>query len=125
MANMRAIGGGNPSGMHNYSTSEQIVGTDVDGSTIYERTWYGDNVNWTSTQIIDANFKSSTVKRIVEVKAVVKSTTGTWQAIPMSMTLSSTQYDRYVDIDNSNGFRLIIQNITVGAYHITIQYVKA
>ena len=44
---------------HHYSTSEKIVGTWIDGSTVYERTWNGLNVNvstdWTATGITIAN----------------------------------------------------------------------
>ena len=42
MANVINIGGGaggSSGGGHNYSTTEQVVGTWIDGSTVYERTY--------------------------------------------------------------------------------------
>ena len=48
---------GTPS--HHYSTSEKVVGTWIDGSTLYERTWSGLNINvgtdWTTTGITITN----------------------------------------------------------------------
>lgn len=44
---------------HHYSTSEKVVGTWIDGSTVYERTWSGLNINvstdWTTTGITISN----------------------------------------------------------------------
>lgn len=50
---LKNSGGGGGGSQHHYSTEEQIVGTWVDGSTIYEKTYTGNDVS--SFEILTAN----------------------------------------------------------------------
>lgn len=59
-------GGGGGSSTHNYSTNEQVVGTWIDGSTVYERTFvFESTVNMTTTWV-STPFSITGLAKIIE-----------------------------------------------------------
>lgn len=53
---------------HHYSTSEKIVGTWIDGSTIYERTWdFGSNIQIPSNTWYNTSIDSTNMDQLVDV----------------------------------------------------------
>lgn len=69
-----------------YSTDEHVVGTWVDGNTLYERTYTGIGITGTSdTTIVDANIKSNS--GIYNVKSI----TGLWSIGTFGYSNATTQ----------------------------------
>lgn len=66
------MGGNSGSNAHNYSTSEQIVGTWVDGSTVYERTITGTLGN-VSQKTIDLSSEIN-CNLVIDIKGWIMST---------------------------------------------------
>ena len=98
---------------HHYSTSEHIVGTWIDGSTIYERTWdlgseiLIQNNSWYTTNI--SNIEMSKVIRVDAMNA-----TGTYRSLEASC-------------DTGNYVQLITTrtNTTDSVQYLTLQYTKS
>lgn len=120
-----------PSGVPavHYSTNEQVVGTWVDGSTVYEKSYEVTGINADYNYIIDANFTQSAIKLLPGCSAVLR-TTGTY----------NTDFSLDVLDDNSAGIRLFTNinglnfNVTKYGSHsshygtcsavVTIRYTK-
>ena len=123
MALFPASGGGSNS----YSTTEKAVGTDVDGSIIYEKTWYSDNVNLTTSTVIDASFTSTSIKRLLGAEGGFKIDLGSsgYALFPiLDSTNAGVRYTTALSV-LSSGLQLTINNRTVLAYHITLKYTKS
>lgn len=66
-------GGGGGSSSHTYSTTEQAVGTWIDGSTVYERTIVSDYMPYTSDpQIIADDLADWNIGMIVEFSPIIQ-----------------------------------------------------
>ena len=110
-----AGGGGGGSSSHNYSTTEQVIGTWIDGKPLYECTWEFENAitansnSWTDTPISNA-----TIKGIIGVKGynINADKINCWNA------LSATA--------DSGAVVKIIQNRTaqIVIKYLTLQYTK-
>ena len=110
---------------HHYSTSEQVVGTWVDGSTLYEKTIYYDNQDGI-TDTSQHDYEIATIQNIVLINSsgtVVNNTTGNSYGIPYSVgskgvtvvyKSNSTLYLRSIGDTWSNNWK----------FYITIQYIK-
>lgn len=122
MATFRAMGGGIPSG-HNYSTTEQVIGTDVDGSVVYERTWYADSVSINTNTNIDSTFTTTGLKRVIKFEGAAQINNSPWTMIPLDFQTSGSSYGISFSMNNT-GVLLNVQSYTVTGYHLTIQYVK-
>ena len=69
----RAIGG---SSMHNYSTDEHVVGTWIDGSTLYEKTYdLGSNTNVSNDSWQSSGITISGLSMIIDCKGTNSSGT--------------------------------------------------
>lgn len=56
---------------HHFSTSEKIVGTWIDGSTVYERTWdFGSNVTVSPNSWLDTSIERGNINRIISYNAM-------------------------------------------------------
>ena len=121
-----------PSGIPavHYSTDEQVVGTWIDGSTIYERTITG-NVNLTTTsrtwyQLISAtdvtNIWKANKMWIIDASYIIDPGDGTIYTIPSD---TGSAYVAAMKVDDG-AFKLVAANISTGnaEYAITIQYTK-
>lgn len=99
---------------HHYSTNEKIVGTWIDGSTIYEKTWEFSSVlaipsnTWAATSISTDN-----INRIVDVKAMDNN--------GVHYPLSAT---KQVGSDNHIGV-MCYRNSQIGINYLTLQYTKS
>lgn len=99
---------------HHYSTNEKIVGTWIDGSTIYEKTWEFSSVlaipsnTWTATSISTDN-----INRIVDVKAMDNN--------GVHYPLSAA---KQVGSDNHIGV-MCYRNSQIGINYLTLQYTKS
>lgn len=110
-----------------YSTNEHIVGTDVDGSAIYEKTYYSDNAKLSGAYtVIDSNLKPSILKRVISINGSYYVGDGSEGWMPdIRLSESATvAYDCYTRC-GSLGLLLIHNNRTISKYHVTIRYVKA
>lgn len=88
--------GGN---MHNYSTTEQVVGTWIDGSTVYEKTIYISSLPSTLNQFVMYPHNIQNFNELIDIKGFTD--TGTFK-IPMpfiagafagNISLSATSTD--------------------------------
>lgn len=66
-----------PGAMHNYSTTEQIVGKWTDGSDVYEKIIEATTSNTDEDQTI--NVASLNIKDVIEMNAIAKSSNGSVQ----------------------------------------------
>lgn len=108
-----------------YSTEEREVGTDVDGSPIYEKTYYSDSCNLTTLATLDSNLTSKVVKRVISMTGASYVGDGNegWQPV-YGLYVEGKNYDTYLRC-GASGVQLVCTNRTVTKYHITIRYVKA
>ena len=103
----------------NYSTSEVNTGRKwIDGKDIYEKTIHASDVTLTATEVIDATIKSNTVDTLISIMGTVLDNEGSLYECYASTT------DRVVPVVNTNGVTLLISNVTVKGYDITVQYTK-
>ena len=98
---------------HHYSTSEKIVGTWIDGSTIYERTWdFGSTIaisrNGTDTPIND-----SSISKIIDVKGMTVN--GTKVQFEVSPPGTASNYVRLVALPEWD----------TEVRYLTLQYTKS
>lgn len=102
---------GSGGGMHNYSTTEQVVGKWIDGSNIYQKTWdFGSNVLihpdvWTDTTIVIADFNINAI-----INAEARNEEGTaWKLLGAACNDST-----YIRIShNRSGADLTIRYLTL------------
>ena len=103
----------------NFSTLEKNTGRKwIDGKDIYEKTIHANDVTLTTTSVIDADIKSNTVDTLVSIIGTVLDNEGSLYECYVSST------DRVVPVVNTNGVTLLISNVTVKGYDITVQYTK-
>lgn len=102
-----------------YSTTEHKTGRKwIDGKDIYEKTIHASDVTLTATEVIDATIKSNTVDTLIAIIGTVLDNEGSLYECYVSST------DRVVPVVNTNGVTLLISNVTVKGYDITVQYTK-
>lgn len=99
---------GTPS--HHYSTSEKVVGTWIDGSTVYERTWdFGSEITLQSNTWYSTSISASGFGKIIRTDG--SDTNGT--NFPIGAAIDSV-------------IRLIsFRNTTTGIKYLTLQYTKS
>lgn len=103
----------------NYSTTEHKTGRKwIDGKDIYEKTIHANDVTLTTTSVINADIKTNTVDTLVSINGTVLDNEGSLYECYISST------DRVVPVVNINGVTLLISNLTVKGYDITVQYTK-
>lgn len=96
---------------HHYSTSEKIVGTWIDGSTVYERTWnFGSDQTFNPNTWTDTTISASEMSKIISVEAT--NSGGTNFDVSASCDMS------YVRINHWRS------GATVGITYLTLQYTK-
>ena len=105
-------GGGGGGGIA-YSTTEHAVGTWLDGSTVYERTFTG-NISAGSQSSVDTGQINL---RYLEVTSLV---VGSDEIRPCAESAYSVYVDSYI---KANGAIRVYSTID-GTYYITIKYVK-
>lgn len=108
--------GGGGSAIH-YSTDEQAVGTWIDGSTIYEKTWIFDSsVNCESNSWSDTPISASEIISIIDGKAYDISNDGNLVAFWGNVGISCD--NTYIQIMNT-------RNIAIGVKCMVLQYLKS
>lgn len=108
------------SDMKTLSTIEKVVGVDVDGSLIYEKTYMANDVNITASFNIDSSINTSNA-RTISIEGVYYYS-GYWY--PDLNYYYDTDFRGVYTILGAQGVRLIISTYTVKAYHVTVRYVK-
>lgn len=96
---------------HHYSTSEKIVGTWIDGSTVYERTWeFASQISLESNSWYSTNISSSGFGKIIRTDG---------------MDSNGTNFP--IGAANSDGIIKLIsfRNGTTGIKWLTLQYTKS
>lgn len=69
---------------HNYSTTEQVVGTWIDGKPVYEKTVY-DTTGYDGGVEIDIPTGITDAENIIEIKGICSyGSNNTWQTLPFS-----------------------------------------
>lgn len=115
---------------HNYSTTEQVVGTWIDGSTIYEKTVQLNTLPSHSGNSVN-NTGITGVNRIIDYKVTVGDGFKYFINLPFPNPVS-TSYDfkMMIELDNNNNNEIII-TIYVGvdrsdfnSNYATIRYTK-
>lgn len=113
---------------HHYSTDEKIVGTWIDGSTVYEKTWQGTIPNWDSSKygcIIGTGFTD--YDEIIDIRGSIK---GTVKAYGTLNGLEENGWRGNVHITTAGEVMLYANNsgdiasLVGGKAIITIQYTK-
>ena len=115
--NGKKVSGGGGSG-HNYSTTEQVVGTWIDGNTLYEQT-IEKAVTCGSEQTIINTTDIPNLDKIITVD-------GSFGGVPLTY-YDSANYRSYVFVDNSNhalkGYIKFDTTPTMNSYFI-VRYTK-
>lgn len=105
------------------SSTEKKVGVDVDGSDIYEKTYYSDSVNLTADTVIDATISNSYVGRVIDINAALFTSDNVWSG-PEDTESNNTRYVSLVVV-GATGLVIKLTNMSVTKYHITVRYTKA
>ncbi len=104
-----------------YSTEEQVVGTWIDGRTVYEKTWSIDNTNVSSWVTIDHNI--SNFDMAISVVGSYKQSSGNQQTYIMPYYESSTAFGYIAFRDTTLWYR-ISGGLGVGKLVFTARYLK-
>lgn len=104
----------------NYTVSEIAIGK-VGNDVLYRRCYLGEGVSKTSTFYVDENFISEDIKFLKSITASTLSD-GEWNDNVFAL-VGTKQYRASARVD-SGGVRLLIDNLTVTKYMITIEYTK-
>ena len=117
------LGSGGGGASHNYSTTEQVVGTWIDGSTLYERT-----IHWTGTcnanggnAVLDNTLFRDDVNHFAIISASVQSNALENNLYSYTLGGKALEYT----INNQSG--VLIENYSgfaVNYVDLTIQYTK-
>lgn len=112
-----------PEGMHTYSTEEKQVGTWVDGSALYEKSYFAPNVNINNSEVID---NSITIANTILISAdFIRRTSANDYTLQQSTNnVTDSTATRASILLGSTGLALDITNVQVTAYSLTIRYVK-
>lgn len=113
----KVSGGGGGSSKANYSTEEKEVGTWVDGSPIYQKTYVGTLENSPYT-VID-NDKS---KEIISVEGYFNSTDGL--GMSLGAIPGATQWMATVHTSDSAIVAYVANALYGGTYNVTLRYKK-
>ena len=110
-------GGGGSS--HNYSTSEQVIGTWVDGKPLYEKTYADVTGNYNSVGIYDID--NTKIVRNVKGRLYFQNS-----AIQVGAYLNSSYYSGwYQDFVNNGVLAVYFSNDYKNAnFEVTVQYTK-
>jgi len=114
----RTVGGNS---MHNYSTSEQIVGTWIDGSTLYEKSFYSSDAMSAHTEITHG---ISNLDLVISCECFIRTSDKSYQ-LPITTNQGIAEIDitpTKIDIDLSSQY---VSIRATGGYLITIQYTKS
>ena len=108
-------------GGHNYSTSEQVIGTWIDGKPVYQRTWTGTKNNNSDEAVIS---DLSNVDVLVDSRVTFKGNTGSQIVQYYRDTNDRARIwldggDLKVHMDSGNSYPIL--PIT---WYITLQYTK-
>lgn len=111
-----------PSGVPavHYSTNEQIVGTWIDGSTLYQKTIHIASLPQTS---YDTYQIASNIDKVVDYKGMVFYSNGTVVVIFQTRP-DNTNSQFYHDIENDKTFFLRTYRSEQGEAYVTFQYTK-
>ena len=112
----------------NYSTTEQVIGTWIDGSTIYQKTWYETIPTYDSSIfgcLVDTGFNY--YDEIIEIKGCIKESQGASASLN-GLKTNGWKADIHVDrsgnvvlyADSANDLSAIIGGTVI----VTIQYTK-
>lgn len=103
---------------NDYSTDEKVVGTWIDGSTLYQRTY---DYTITSTSESIAEVANAT---IVDIKALCNTSGTTWRPAPAFTNNGSLIYKVEVTAGNKVSFYTAANELVGQKIYITIQYTK-
>jgi hypothetical protein len=127
MAWYECIGGSGGGSSHNYSTDEQIVGTWIDGKTLYEKTKYLSNYAITANTSQNIPLSIGNIEKVVSCNgSMSNSTKTTWRALPFYDVGAPTD-STFIWIDTSKD-NLILRsnsNWTSSDILITVRYTKS
>lgn len=105
---------------HNYSTTEQVVGTWIDGSTIYEKTISVTQGNSDTTYPAPANID----KIWFDQNASFMVSTGNGDTVSLGY-YNGTNSDRFQAYYNDNNGTICVRASWSGSGYITIRYTKS
>ena len=100
---------------HHYSTSEHVVGTWIDGSTVYERTWdFGSDLTVPNSSWIDTTISNAFISKIISVNAM----NSLGVNFLVEAARDSGSYIRLLAVRNGN-------NTTAQVRYLTLRYTKS
>lgn len=104
-----------------YSSEETVIGTWIDGKSIYRKVYSAKNVSLSGNTIIDPNFDLDYIDTLITMKlnALVS---GAWRECPIRFVDNATR-DCRLEI-YTNGLSIVIANNTVTEYSVIIEYTK-
>ena len=112
---------------HDYSTTEQVVGTWIDGSTLYEKSFYATGTFSNGTQYsVDTGILHDDLGEIVESNGNMFSTD---VILPLNFYLSANEYTRMFIAVGTTGQNVSVEiyskSFNFTKYIITIRYTKS
>lgn len=115
--------------LHVYSTNEKVVGTWINGETVYEKSYEVTGINSDNSYVLEAGFTQSAIKLLPGCSAVLR-TTGTYNTDFALSTLDSDGTGLRI-YTNINGLNFSILNYLshvvqygVCSALVTVRYIK-
>lgn len=108
-------------GMHHYSTEEQVVGTWIDGATLYEKTIYKSSITLAMSSVTAVeNLTSLNIDTFVGCEMVKFIVDGNINVTDGLMGVHYNSTTKYLNVQE----RYLDRNIT-GELSLTIRYTKS
>lgn len=127
MSNIINIGGGAGAGSgHNYSTTEQVVGTWIDGSTLYEKTFV-----FTGTffgDVLIGNINTSDIGELIDISGNMLGSDGTVKPLIFAHANARNNYGIFIttngDVNLKSGDGYTSTNY-ISKCILTLRYTKS
>lgn len=117
-----AGGGGGGSSSHNYSTTEQVIGTWIDGKPLYEKTF-----SYTPSSTISTTTPIANLSSEIEIKGIQGVCINSQNSRVIPLSYSGSNLGTNFGVSASNVLQIEIYNDSWGTnytFYPTIQYTK-
>ena len=115
-------GGSGGGAILQFSTEEIEVGTWIDGKTIYRRTWFSNDCNYTSKFLISTEINNNNIETLIQGSGSIYDGNN-WKPLNVSGYYNG-EVAVYSQIQN-DGVYMHISQSNVKKYVLTLDYTKA
>ena len=119
-------------GGQNYSTDERIVGTWIDGSPIYEKSYFSDNIQYPTANVYKPLLNIPDIDRVISIEGVVTNSAHTNYRNLTSMSGLNNSLSSWLIFDKATTYGAAYtlyfssqDTWATGELFVTIRYTKS